>query len=331
MGSFFESVQKEIELSSKHLDKVFGLSKNEELTVKFLKEKLDKERLANLVLESMKRTQNCMALLRKASSEVESNQKEAKAAGNEVIKLQGELLECKTEQINQFQSLVDTKLKDTIKTEMRSYSEVVKKNVGESLTIRNIKTAVKDIVKSSSTEREKNLIVFGVPEESGENLTDKVSNIFETIQVKPRFVAERFGKATEKRPIRVTVDKLETTFEVLKSAKNLKHSRFNNIFISLDKSPEERAERKRLVEEMKKKIAENPEKKYYIRRGELCCEEKPVRDSAPSEKDEEEEQSVSPVRLPWRPPPFQKPGPGTARRPKRPIFSETSIDSSDNE
>ena len=59
---------------------------------------------------------------------------------------------------------------------------------------------------------------------------------------------------------------------MLKSAKNLKQSRLNNIFIGLDKSPEERAERKRLVEEMKKKIAENPEKKYYIRRGELCCE-----------------------------------------------------------
>ena len=146
MGSFFEGVQKEIELSSKHLDKVFGLSKNKELTVAFLKEKMDKEKLANLVIESMKRTQNCVAFLRKASNEVESNQLETKAAGKEIMKLQGELLQTKTEQINHFQNLVDTKLKDTIKTQMQDYSEVVKKNAGESLTIRNIKTAAKDIL-----------------------------------------------------------------------------------------------------------------------------------------------------------------------------------------
>ena len=74
MGSFFEGVYKEIDLSSKHLDKVFGLSKNKELTALFLKEKMDKEKLANLVIESMKRTQNCLAFLRKAANEVESNQ-----------------------------------------------------------------------------------------------------------------------------------------------------------------------------------------------------------------------------------------------------------------
>ena len=331
MGSFFEGVQKEIELSSKHLDKVFGLSKNKELTVAFLKEKMDKEKLANLVIESMKRTQNCVAFLRKASNEVESNQLETKAAGKEIMKLQGELLQSKTEQINQFQNLVDTKLKDTIKTQMQDYSEVVKKNAGESLTIRNIKTAVKDIVKGASMDREKNLIVFGVPEETGEDVNHKVLEIFETIEVKPRVNAERFGKAVGKRPIRVTVDKTETAFEVLKSAKNLKHSRFKNVFISLDKSPEERAERKKLVEEMKKKIAENPKKKYYIRRGELCCEEETRVSAALDKDDEEEEQSVSPVRPRCRPPPFQKPGPGTARRPKKSIFSETSMDSSDNE
>ena len=219
-------------------------------------------------------------------------------------------------------------MKDTIKTQMLDYSEVVKKNAGESSTIRNIKTAVKEIVKGAFMDRDKNLIVFGVPEETGEDVNHKVLEIFETIDVKPRINAERFGKVVGKRPIRVTVDKTETACEVLKSAKKLKHSRFKNVFISLDKSP---AERKKLVEETKRKIDENPNKKFYIRRGELCCEEE-TRVSAASDKDdEEEEQSVSPVRPPCRPPPFQKPGPGTARRPKKSIFSETSMDSSDNE
>ena len=53
---------------------------------------------------------------RKATSEVKSNQLETKDAGREIIKLKGELLQSKTEQINEFQNLVDAKLKDTIKT-----------------------------------------------------------------------------------------------------------------------------------------------------------------------------------------------------------------------
>ena len=284
MGSFFDAVQKEIELSSKHEEKLFALSKNKELTIQVLKEKLDKEKLANMVIESWRRTQNCLDLLRKAVCEVDSNQKESKAVGKEIIKLQGELLKTKTEQIDQFQALVNTKLKDTIKTEMQTYSEVVKKNTGESLSIRTIKSAVKDIVKNASVDREKNLIMFGVQEESGENLKNKVSKIFEAIDVKPRFVAERFGKSSEKRPVRVTVDKAETAFEVLKSAKKLKESQFDTVYITLDKSPEERAERKKLVEQMKKKIAENPQKKYFIRRGELCCEEETVQDVAQAQQ-----------------------------------------------
>ena len=55
-------------------------------------------------------------------------------------------------------------------------------------------------------DREKNLIVFGVPEETGEDVNHKVLEIFETIEVKPRINAKRFGKAVGKRPIRVTVD-----------------------------------------------------------------------------------------------------------------------------
>ena len=328
MGSFFESVQKEIALSLSHMDKIAGLGKNKNVNVTLLKQKLDKDEMANFILEAIKRTESCVELLKNASSEVELNQKESKAAGNKIILLQCELLCSKTDQINRFQSMVDNKLKDTIKTEMKTYSDAVKKDAGETLTIRNIKTVVKDIVKNGSEEREKNLIVFGVPEDADENLNEKVGKIFSTINVKPRFNAAHFGRIEGKRPVRVTVDKTETVFEVLKVAKNLKQDQnFNNVFIGLDKSPEERAERRKLVQELKKKIADYPNKKFFIRRGEICCTEESTGDAVPSGQGSVTEQGAGSVEKPeWRPPHLKK----APARIKKPVYSESSIDSSDN-
>ena len=320
-------VQNEIKLSSNHLDNISGLSKNKNLNAAILKEKLDKDKMANIILDAMKRTQSCVELLKKASGELEINQKEVKAADTKIIELQDQLLISKSDQINSFQNLVDNKLKDTIKTQMKSYSDVVMKHAGETLTIRNIKTAVKDIVNNVSEERGKNLILFGVPEESDENLEEKVEGVFSTINVKPRFDATRFGRVEGKRPIRVTVDKTETVYEVLKVAKNLKETQHRNVFISLDKSPEERAERRKLVQELKTKIEQNPSQKFFIKKGEVCSETKKSENIVPSSQ--EETVAVDAMEKPqWRPPHLQN---QTQRRPiRKPVFSETSLDSSED-
>ena len=55
MCSFFESVQKEIALSSNHIEKITGLVKNKNVNVAILKEKLDKDKMANIILEAMKK------------------------------------------------------------------------------------------------------------------------------------------------------------------------------------------------------------------------------------------------------------------------------------
>ena len=149
MSSCFDDVMKEIESSQRQIDKIFALGKNrDQLNVTILKEKQDKEKLATLVLELTKRTQACVALLKRSSGAIESAQIETKLAGDKIIGLQGELLNCKSEQIDQFRSLVEEKLSNTIKTELKSYSDAVKTNFGEPLTISNIKTAVKDVVKT---------------------------------------------------------------------------------------------------------------------------------------------------------------------------------------
>ena len=53
---------------------------------------------------------------------------------------------CKRDQIEYFQNGVQS----TIKTELKSYSEAVKKSNNEQVTLKKIKTVVKDIVEDRS-------------------------------------------------------------------------------------------------------------------------------------------------------------------------------------
>ncbi|MCP4456892.1 MAG: hypothetical protein GY816_02525, partial [Cytophagales bacterium] len=93
MSSFFDAVITEIGLSQQQLDKVFALGKNKEVSVTLLKDKLDKEKLANFVLHLVKRTQACITLLKNASGEIEMTTKEAKLSDAKIMKLQNELIE----------------------------------------------------------------------------------------------------------------------------------------------------------------------------------------------------------------------------------------------
>lgn len=159
---------------------------------------------------------------------------------------------------------------------MKSYSDATKQNLGESLTIRNIKTAVKDVVKnvSENSDRSRNLIIFGLHEETNENLSRKVSDVFQSLGQKPHFEATRFGKDQDNRPIRVKFDRSDTVYEVLRTAKNLKltTSYKQTVYLSADRTPDQRVAQKKLVEELKEKVRENPEQHYVIKGGKVLCQ-----------------------------------------------------------
>ena len=56
---------------------------------------------------------------------------------------------------------------------------------------------------------------------------------------------------------------------ILTKAKELRLSQcFDTVFISPDRSPEERAVQ--LVLDLKRKVTENPDKRYVIRTGKIC-------------------------------------------------------------
>ena len=195
---------------------------------------------------------------------------------NSVIKLQSELLEGKSKQLESVQTTVKSAVQETVQAEIRSYSKAVSKDPPETaLTEQGLKKAVQSAV--SKEDRSKNFVVFGLMETDDEKLSDKVDELFEQIEVKPRYEAVRIGRrsADKTRPIKISVTNSNNVHEILLKSKNLRRSQHHKtVYISPDRSPEEQARQHLLVLEMKEKAKKDLKRRYYIRSGIICCEEK---------------------------------------------------------
>ena len=195
---------------------------------------------------------------------------------NSVIKLQGELLEVNSKQLQSVQTVVKTAVQDTVQTEMKSYSEAVLKSspsAAPTFMTANLKKVVQNVV--AEEDRSRNVVVFGLAEETDEKLCNKISEVFEQIDEKPHFKAVRVGEKTAEksrsRPVKVSLGNSWTVHQILIKAKELRLSQNQkNVFISPDRSFEERATHKQLVQQLKEKVRKEPEKRYFIRSGRIC-------------------------------------------------------------
>ena len=95
---------------------------------------------------------DCIKVLQAGCAEVDLLKSESKEAFKELTEVQAELLESKTRQIEMMQ----TEVKNTLKTEIKSYSDAVKKASGEIITIKKIKSVVEDVVE----DRSKSLLIL---------------------------------------------------------------------------------------------------------------------------------------------------------------------------
>jgi hypothetical protein len=124
-------------------------------------------------------------------------------------------------------------------------------------------------------DRSRNVIVFGVPEEQKESVDSKVKLLLDKLDEKPRVSdCGRFGQAKSgvPRPIRFKVSSSDTVYQILKKAKVLKDTEgCQGVFISPDRTVEERVSRQKLVEELKQSRAADPNKHFIIRKGEVVC------------------------------------------------------------
>ena len=122
-------------------------------------------------------------------------------------------------------------MKNTVVTEMRSWSDVAKKNCenSSSVTPKNIKQAVKSAV--SEEDRLHNVMVFGlkeldeddVHEAEDEGMVEEIMNI---VDMAPKHLVsiERIGERKEGsiRPLKLRMERKECVLEALSRSRRLK-------------------------------------------------------------------------------------------------------------
>ena len=191
-----------------------------------------------------------------------------------LINVQKELSECKSEKLESLEKVVKSSVANSVKEEFKSYSSVVSSSQPTAPTFcpEALKTVVQTVV--AEEDRSRNLLVFGLPEGDGEELETKVSEIFEEVGQKPKLEAQRIGKkktdGATTRPVKVCVSSSLIVQQILSNARNLRQSaKFKTVFLSPDRSPEERESRRELIASMRARALEEPDKKFYIREGQI--------------------------------------------------------------
>ena len=209
-------------------------------------------------------------------NQVQLLKNEALADKARVIKLQTELLERKDDQLKSLQSVVQSTVQstvqDTVQTGIRTYGDALMKKPCAAAAISP--AAFKEIVKTviNDEDRTKNLMVFGLAEENGEHLDEKISEVFLGIGEKPRVAAVRVGSKTGSgcRPVKVTLPSSTAARQILVNARKLRQvEKLKSVYVSRDRSPAEQAERKQLVVNMREKMDKQPGHYHYIRGGKV--------------------------------------------------------------
>ena len=195
-----------------------------------------------------------------------------------VIELQDKLIQKNDENFQSVQKVVETTVKDTVQSEILTYSAVVEKSTNQNQVINS--ETLKEVVQSTVREedRSRSVMVFGLPEQTGEDLVSSVSNVFEHLGVKPKMEVCRIGKTVKDkttRPVKVTLTSRSTANQILSCARTLrKVEKYKAVFISPDRSLSERAQQRQLVAEVKKMNSDEPNRKHFLKGGKICSVDK---------------------------------------------------------
>ena len=199
-----------------------------------------------------------------------------------LIKVQGQIVECKDEQFRGISTAVQLSVKDSMKKEISSYSSVLQSPgivTPQTISASTAQRVVKTVAEEEA--RAKNVMVFGLPEADSEDLGDRIGELFGELQLgeKPHVETARIGnKRTDViRPVQVKLRNKLVVAQIRRKAGGLKNSEnFKTVYLSPDRSPELRNEHRKLVVELKKRCQEDPEKVHFIRDGAIVSSERRV-------------------------------------------------------
>ena len=118
--------------------------------------------------------------------------------------------------------------------------------------------------------RDQNVMIFGVPERQDETTDAVVENIFSQMGEKPHFVhCVRVGvnvSAEKPRPIKVEMRNANMASQTIMNGRKLREiSGTKGIYVGPDRTPEQRATRRRLVATIRERRKSDPEHFHFIR------------------------------------------------------------------
>ena len=198
--------------------------------------------------------------LKKQSKELIKTQRALVAAQEELIGIQKQLLEKREVEITAVQS--------TAQQEMKSFASVLEKECASALAPKKIQSAIV----AASEDRGCNIIIHGLEElknsTDSDELETQIKSLFSELEEAPKVESvERLGKqSSSARPVKVVLRSKTAQMSVLSKKSRLKGTdKFRKVFISPDRTVEERKERKKLVVELKDMVKRSPGTHYIIR------------------------------------------------------------------
>ena len=244
--------------------------------------KIGKPELADFVEKACRLlVERCYPALENLSSEVEEHerrvlrcqedliaaQKSLVEAQDRLVQLQCQLLERRDTEISAVQS--------TAQKEIKSFADVLQKNCDVALAPKRVQRALE----IATEDRGNNLIMYGLGEyadETAEDLSESVKSVIggRGWGIGPNDLGgcQRLGKIQDgrKRPVIFRVASGRLRDVILQRKSELRNcDDCNHIYISPDRSPKEREERRRLVAELKERRAADPGKAFVIKSGKV--------------------------------------------------------------
>ena len=223
---------------------------------------------------------------------VEKNTELCKSAAGKIDEMKSEKIAYQKLIIEAQQGQM-TSVQETVKSETKSWTDVVKKNTaqrpsGKPLTENSIKQAVRTV--NEETKRSKNLMIYGCHESDKEadfELNKAVKDILQGTDVFPVPLAcevYRIGrkKPGKNRPVKIEFACASEVDSVLMRARNLRDSEvFKHFYLGPNRTREEQLAHSKLVKEMKQIIQKNSNKHYYIRDRKICTADKSLSSQTP--------------------------------------------------
>ena len=261
-----KEVQESSRLLVNDICKTFGAESLTNLTPAMMnKNTVVKAQMAEWLFSAIYLLEQCsLPLMSNARVQLENLNEEKIEDQKSIIKLQSDII---ISQKNEELGLVSK----TVETELKTYSSALQQSCSTALSPKNIAAAVQKVARED--DRSKEILVFGVAEEKGECATAKVAKILEHLEEKPKFQqCRRIGQQRENavRPIKFNVRSTDIVYQILSKAKRLREVEgYKTVYLSPNRTPEERVARQKLVAELKQKRTGDPNSRYFIRKGEI--------------------------------------------------------------